>query len=300
MRHSVREAVSSLRRNATMAVAVVVTMWVSLSLFGASLLTFQQVQLLKGTWYDKVEVSVFLCTPDTNGTMCTKGEGATDAQRAQIKAALEANPLVATVYYENKDQAWAEFQASHQGWSIVSSLGPDQMQDSFRVKLVDPRDYDKVVAQAAGLPGVQNALNLHTVFDPLFRALTALQWGAFGLAVLLLVAAVLQIGNTIRLSAYARRREIGIMRLVGASSGYITLPFLWEALVEAVLGAALAAGTLAAGVYFLIIQRAQVSIQSLAWIGWHETRQAMLAVAIVGIVLAVVPTFIATRRYLRV
>jgi len=300
MRHSVRETLTGLRRNASMAVAVIVTMWVSLALFGASLLTMQQVQLFKGNWYDKVEISIYLCTPDTVGTMCTPGQGTTDAQRTAIQQSLESNPLIQQVFYESKADTWQEFQESHQGWPILASLGPDQMQDSFRVKLVDPDSYETVIQQAAVLPGVQNAQDLHQVLDPVFRAMSALQWGALGLAALLLVAAVLQIGNAIRLSAFARRREIGIMRLVGASNGYVTLPFLLETLVEAIIGAALAAGSMAFAVYFLIIQRAQVSIQSLAWIGWHETRLAILGVAVIAVALAVIPTFIATRRYLRV
>ena len=300
MRHSVGEALTGLRRNASMAVAVIVTMWVSLALFGASLLTMQQVQLLKGNWYDKVEISIYLCTADTTGPMCVAGQGTTDDQRAAIQQALESNPLVQQVYYESKADTWQEFQDTHQGWPILASLSADDMQDSFRVKLVNPQDYETVIQEAAVLPGVQNAQDLHQVFDPLFRAMGALQWGALGLAVLLLLAAVLQIGNTIRLSAFARRREIGIMRLVGASNGYVTLPFLLETLVEAIVGAALAAGSLAFAVYFLIIRRAQVSIQSLAWIGWHETRLAILGVVVVGVALAVIPTLIATRRYLRV
>jgi cell division transport system permease protein len=300
MRHSVREALTGLRRNASMAVAVIVTMWVSLALFGASLLTMQQVQLFKGTWYDKIEVSIYLCTADTTGPQCVVGQDATDADRAAIQQALESSPLVQQWFYESKADTWTEFENTHQGWPILSSLGPDQMQDSFRVKLVDPQDYETLIGQMAVMPGVQNAQDLHQVLDPLFRALSALQWGALGLAVLLLLAAVLQIANTIRLSAFARRREIGIMRLVGASNGYVTLPFLLETLVEAIVGAALAGGSLALAVYFLIIKRAQVSIQSLAWIGWHETRLAILGIAVVGVVLAIVPTLIATRRYLRV
>jgi len=300
VRHSVREALAGLHRNASMAIAVIVTMWVSLSLFGASLLSVQQVNLFKGNWYDKVEISVFLCTVDTGGPMCVPHQATTDAQREAIRAALESNPLVAAVTYQSKADTWAEFQQTHRGWPILNSLGPDTMQDSFQVKLVDPTTYETVVGFAGGLPGVQTALNLHQIFDPLFRVLSALQWGTFGLAILLLVAAALQIGNTIRLSAYARRREIGIMRLVGASNTYITLPFLWEALVEAIVGVALAGGTVAAAVYFLIIRKAQVSIQSLAWIGWYETKAAILGVAVVGLVLAIIPTLIATRRYLKV
>jgi len=300
MRHSLREAMTGLARNASMAVAVIVTMWVSLSLFGISLSSMQQVGLLKGNWYGKVEVSVYLCTVDTQGPMCAPGRGTDDAERAAIQHALESNPIVASVTYQSKAATWDEFRATHQGWPILKSLGPDNMQDSFQVKLHDPQQYQTLVAQANALPGVQNALDLHVVFDPLFKAIRALQWGAFGLAALLLVAAALQIANTIRLSAYARRREIGIMRLVGASNTYITLPFLWEALVEAVIGIALAGATVAAATYFLIIKKAQVSIQSLAWIGWHETRLAILGVAIVGCVLALVPTWFATRRHLRV
>ena len=90
------------------------------------------------------------------------------------------------------------------------------------------------------------------------------------------------------------------MRLVGASNFYITLPFLLESVISALIGAALSCGTLAAGVYFIIIRKARVSIQSLNWIGWHQTFLAMGAVAIVGVLLAIIPTLVTTRKYLRV
>ena len=117
---------------------------------------------------------------------------------------------------------------------------------------------------------------------------------------LLLLAAALQIGNTIRLAAFSRRREIGIMRLVGASNLYITLPFLFEAVFSALVGAALACGTLAAGVYFIVMQKAEPAIRSIPWIGWNQTGLAMLGVVVVGVVLSVVPTIVTTRKYLRV
>ena len=81
-----------------------------------------------------------------------------------------------------------------------------------------------------------------------------LQWATVGASALLLLASALQIGNTIRLATFARRREIGIMRLVGASNFYITVPFLLEAVFSALIGIALACATLAAGVYFWIIR----------------------------------------------
>ena len=81
MRHTLRETWSGLRRNLAMTVAVVVTMAVSLSLFGLGLLTSMEVDLVKGRWYDKIEISVFLCIESTTGGMCEAGKGATDAQR---------------------------------------------------------------------------------------------------------------------------------------------------------------------------------------------------------------------------
>src|SRR5690606_30129411 len=131
--------------------------------------------------------------------------------------------------------------------------------------------------------------DLRQILDPFFQWLNLLQWTAIIASVLLLVAAALQIGNTIRLAAFARRREIGIMRLVGASNLYITLPFLLEAVISALIGAALACVTLVTGVYFIIVQRAQPSLQGLRWIGPYQTLVAMAGVAIVGLLLSIIP-----------
>jgi cell division transport system permease protein len=90
------------------------------------------------------------------------------------------------------------------------------------------------------------------------------------------------------------------MRLVGASNFYITMPFLLGALISALIGVALACITMAAGVYFWIIRGAQKTIRFVAWIGWEQTLLAMLGVAVVGVVLAVIPTLVTTRRYLRI
>jgi cell division transport system permease protein len=302
LRHIFAEAGAGLRRNLTMTLAVIVTMWVSLSLFGAGLLAQQEVQLAKGKWYDKIEITVFLCSKVVAGDNCQPGQDTTDAQKVVIRQALESNPEVAKdgVYFEDKHQAYEEFQKAYEGNPLQGSLTEDQMQESFRVKLKNPEQYDGVVSAVQGLPGVQAIQDLKQILDPLFSWINLLQWGTIIASGLLLLAAALQIGNTIRLTAFARRREIGIMRLVGASNFYITLPFLLESVISALIGAGLAAGTLATGVYFIIMRKAQVSIESLAWIGWHQTFLAMAAVGIVGILLAVVPTLVTTRKYLRV
>ena len=232
-RHIFSETFAGLRQNLTMTLAVVMTMWVSLSLFGAGLLANQQVDLFKGNWYDKIEISVFLCTPDVSGEQCEPGQGVTEAQKDTIRQTLESNPEVAPggVYFETKQEAWDAFQKAYANSPIQDSLTVDQMQESFRVKLKNPEQYEGVVSSVVGLKGVQAIQDLKKYLDPLFSWLRLLQWGTIGASVLLLLAAALQIGNTIRLAAFARRREIGIMRLVGASNLYITLPFLFEAVI---------------------------------------------------------------------
>lgn len=300
MRHTFAEALGGLRRNASMTLAVVVTMWVSLSLFGAGLLAARQVDLLKDRWYDKIEISVFLCVKDVKGDNCDTGLDATDAQKAAILTAIQANSETQDVFYESKADAFSEFKRVFAGSSIEDSLTVEQMQDSYRVKLKDPRNYQGLVSEISTMKGVQFVQDLHVYLDPIFTWLNALRWGTIGMSVLLLLAASLQIGNTIRMAAFARRRELGIMRLVGASNWYIMLPFLLESLFAAVMGAALASGTLAAGLYVIVVQNAQVSLKGLRWIGWSDAGIAMAGVTGVAIVLSIVPTLIATRRYLRV
>ena len=299
-RHIFSETWTGIRNNASMMVAIIVTMWVSLVLFGAGLLSAQQIELMKGRWYDKVEISVFLCTADTIGPNCTPGQEITPQQKAAVEQVLRSEPEVKEMYAESKQQAYDDFLAAYRDSPIKESLTVDQMQESFRVKLVDPEQYQSVVDAVAGMPGVQAVQDLREFFDPLFQWLRAAQWAAIGTSALLLLAAALQIGNTIRLAVFARRREIGIMRLVGASNTYITLPFVLETLVAGLAGATLAAATLVAGMYALVIRNAEVSLQTLPWIGWEESGIAIVGLAIVAVVLSIIPTLLATNKHLRV
>ncbi|MDR0848599.1 MAG: permease-like cell division protein FtsX [Propionibacteriaceae bacterium] len=300
MRHALSETFSGLRRNAGITFAVIMTMWVSLSLFGAGIIAAQQVSLLKNEWYDKVELSVFLCTDKMTGNNCDKGQDATQEQKDQILQAIKNSPEVEEVFYESKSEAYEQFQETFKDSPVKDSLSMQEMQDSYRVKLVDPQQYQGIKSQLSTMRGVQNVQDLHQVLDPIFKWLNALQWGTIGLSVLLLLAAALQISTTIRMATFTRGREIGIMRLVGASNFYIMGPFLMESLISALVGAFLAAGTLVFGVWFIIMRNAQQSLQTIRWIGWPETGLAVGSMLLVAIVLSIIPTMISARRYLKV
>ena len=204
------------------------------------------------------------------------------------------------VYYESKEQAYEQFKEFYADNPVLQTTTVEMMQDSFRVKLKNPEEYQGVVSAVTGMPGVQLVQDLRKILDPMFAWLNLARWATVGLSVLLLLAAALQIGNTIRMAAFSRRREIGIMRLVGASNWYIMLPFLLESLVAAVGGAVLACATLAAVEKFVILDKAAKEITTIRWIDWTQVGWAMGIISIVAVVLSVVPTLIATRRFLRV
>ncbi len=305
MRHTLRETWSGLRRNMSMTVSVIITMWVSLALFGASLMTIAEVDELKGDWYDRIEISAFLCNQDSAanglGGNCVEGENVTGEQREAIRSVLEADPNVETIYYQTKQEAYEEFQATYGDNPVGDSLTVEQMQEVVRVKLKDPQDYQGVITKLSVLEGVQNVQDLHTILDPFFRVINALKWGTLGIACVLLLAGSLQIANSIRISAFTRRREIGIMRLTGASTTYILLPFLMEALFSGVIGSLLACGVMAGLQYFVVdTLSSHQTLASFGWIGWGQTCPAMLVVLAVGVVLSVLPTLVVTRKYLRV
>lgn len=300
MRHSLRETWSGLKRNLAMTIAVIVTTSVSLTLFGLGLLTSQEVDLVKSRWYDKIEISVFLCIERTSGGTCEKGKETTEAQKESIRTALEANPEVEEVFYVTKAEAFAEFQRVFKDSSVLASRTEEQMQDSFLIKLKNPENYKGVVSEAQGLQGVQNVQDLKGILEPIFRALNTLQWATLGMSALLLVAAALQISTTIRMAAFTRRREIGIMRLVGASNFYILLPFLLESLVAALAGVLVASLALGATFFLAVDGYLRQKVLAVPWVGQSHLGVTLLVIAGVGIALSVIPTLLASRKYLRI
>ncbi|ANS80580.1 Cell division protein FtsX [Serinicoccus hydrothermalis] len=245
------EVGNGLRRNFSMFVSVVLVTMVSLFFLGVGLLAQAQVDTAKGEWYDRVQVSIFLCTPDsTDAPGCATG-AVTPEQRDQIERDLQGlEPLVTEYFYESNEEAYQRFTEQFRNSSALESVPQESIPASFRVNLSDPSQYDVIRAAFEQAPGVDSVEDQREVVDKLFAFLGALSWGALALAVAMVVCAALLISTTIRLTAWTRRRETAIQRMVGASAFSIHLPFILETVVAALLGAALAIGLLWATVRF--------------------------------------------------
>ena len=289
-----------LRRNLTMSIALIITFAVSLGLFGGALLVRDQVSTMKDYWYDKVEVSIFLCTKNSDAASCAGGQ-VTSAQKAEILADLNSlKPLVQEVYYESQAEAYARFKEQFKNSPIAQNASPDALPESFRVKLSDPQQYAVIASAFTGRAGVDNVVDQRTLLDKFFKVLGGLQQLALLIAASMILVTILLIANAMRVAAFNRRRETGIMRLVGASDFYIQMPFLLEAAIGAAIGAGLAALSLV-GVKAILIDRVLTPQFTITpFIGWDSVVQASILLLILGVVLACLTAFVSLRRYLRV
>ncbi|MFJ9522144.1 permease-like cell division protein FtsX [Kitasatospora sp. NPDC101801] len=288
-----------LRRNLTMTIAVVVSVALSLALAGASLLVRDQVNSMKDFWYDKVEVSIYFCTKaDAKSAQCAAG-AATDQQIADVKSKLEKMPLVQNFTFESSQEAFKHWKDLNPDNPLIVAVGAEAMPQSWRVKLVDPTKYDVMQSAFAGLPGVKSVQDQKKILENLFGLLNGLQTAAFVIMVLMLFVALLLIVNTVRVSAFSRRRETGIMRLVGASNFYVQMPFIAEAAFAALLGAALASGLLVGGHFFVQGFLAK-KVEFIHFIGLSSVLSVIPLLVVVGMGMAAIAAFFTLRKYLKV
>jgi cell division transport system permease protein len=289
-----------LRRNLMMTMALVVVMTISLFFLGGSLLVGKQVGQMKGYWYDKVEVTVYLCGTTSSSGNCA-GKEITQDQRSQIGKDLAATAQVEKVYYESKQQAYERFKEQFKDSpDLIANVTPDALPESYRVKLHDPKQFDVVASAFQDRPGVDTVQDLKKLLEPVFNVLDGASLGALILALVMLVAAILLITLMIQVSTFNRRREIGIMRLVGASNLYIQLPFLLEGAIVGLVGGVFASGFLAVAKWFIVDARLRESIKFTTFIGWGDVVSTFPVLIITGLLIALVSSYLSLLRYLRV
>jgi cell division transport system permease protein len=287
-----------LRRNLTMTIALVVVVAISLSLLGTGLLFVKQVDETRTFWQGRVQLSVYLCTKESSSPQCTKNGAATTAEMASIHQTLVSLPQVLSVTYVSLPAAYSQFRVEFP--SMVNSVSPGEIPNSFEVRLKNTQTDTTVVAESVdGQPGVDQIVDNSAILDKFYALLGGARDAVVVIAIILIIAAILLVANTIRLSAFSRRRETSIMRLVGASNFYIQLPFLVEGVIAGLAGWLVASGLLVA-VKSLWLDTLQQYFPFNVQLTSTDLIEVIILAMILGVLLTGATSFLTLRRYLRV
>jgi cell division transport system permease protein len=229
----VRETAINLRRNFTLTLAAFLTVAVSLSLVGGAWLLRQGVQNASIQWKGDIEFIVYL-KPDI-----------TEPQAEAIERALDDHPEVKDVNFVSQAEAYKEFKVLFRTTpELVESVDQAALPPSFRVvpRVADADVITAVSAQFENMPGVFEVVSAREQIEAILSLTNLLQNSMLMIAIVLLLAATMLILNTIRMAMFARRREIEVMKLVGATNWFIRIPFMLEGLIQGIIGAFVAFG----------------------------------------------------------
>jgi len=296
------EAFTGLRRNASMVISVILVTFVSLTFVGAAMLMQMQIGKMQSYWADRAQVAVFMCSTVSDQPTCNAGEAATQEQIDAVRATLDGDalrPLIRDYTFSTSEEAFQSAQGLLSS-DIAGVVTPDQFNATFYINLVDQNQSDVITEAFSGQTGVEEVKNQMQYLEPLFQSLTVATYVAVGIAGLMLIAAVLLIATTIRLSAFARRRELGIMRLVGASNRFIQTPFILEGVLAALIGSALASVAVWAIVQVGVERYLRDRISFItSWVGLSDVALVVPVIVVIGVVLSALSAGFAIRRWLR-
>jgi cell division transport system permease protein len=233
----VRETWTNLRRNITLTIAAIVTIGVSLSLFGGAMVIRAGADTLSTRWQDDVQIVMFI------------DRDITDEQQEALETTLDEHPEVArfSLFGENESIAEAErLFATNDAMLQRIDENPTMIPNSYRVvpSTVERDAVSSLTVQLAGEPGVMRATSPSEGVELVEEVSGPMQTVMFVIAVGLLAAALMLILNAIRMAMYARRREIEVMKLVGATNWFIRIPFMLEGVVQGILGSFIAVGVI--------------------------------------------------------
>jgi cell division transport system permease protein len=290
-----------LRRNLTMTIALVVVVAISLSLLGTGMLFVKQVDNSRSFLQGRFQLSVYLCTAVPSGEQCAKSGPATPAQRAQISQTLHSLPQVTSVRYVTHAEAVRQFRKEFaQNSALVNNTPAEDIPDSFELKLKNTQaDLGTVAATVDGMPGVDRIVDDSSILNKFYKLIDGARNAVVVIAIILIIAAILLVANTIRLSAFNRRRETSIMRLVGASNFYVQLPFLVEGMIAGLFGWLVASGLLIA-VKSLWLDGLQQYFPFNVQLTTTDLIEVIVLAMIIGVLLCGTTSFLTLRRYLRV
>lgn len=283
-----RETTSGLRRNGLVAFAAISTTFIALLLFGLALLISRQVSLMIEATTGNVEVAVYLTDPVNPDTV------------RSLTDTLVELPVVETVGFEDKEEACARFRELFEDQrALVENVDCDALPASLRVKLTDPERYAQVEAVLRGQPGIDRIVDQSAFLDRLFSVTRVFRVGVLLIAFVMLISAAILIANTVRMGLFARRKEIGIMKLVGATNWRIRIPFLIEGVFESLIGAA-AAVLFLFGLKVAFINPLYGTIQFVPWVTNSDVVAVVPWLVVAGIFVALLAGLVGMRRFLDV
>lgn len=298
------ETWTSLRRNVSMILSVMLVTFISFLFIGASLLTQAQITKAKGDWYDKVEVVVWLCPDGTSQSAnCATGKAATTQQINDLQKVIQdelGDDVSETRFLSREDFYKQSFtkqypKGEYQGRTLTAA----DMQDSLWLRLKNPEKYKVVSEVLSGRDGVEEVVDQRQIFEPVFAVLNRATAATAMLAGVMVIVAILLTSTTIRMSAASRSEETEIMRLVGASNWTIRLPFVLEGVVAALAGSILSCVSLGVLVKVFITDWLAKSVTWIPYIN-QTTVWMITPVLIVGaVLLSVIASSISLRRYLK-
>jgi len=281
------EVLRNFTRNAGMQVTAIGTVAMTIVLLGAFLFIRGTLTGLGDQVLNQIEVSAYL------------SYDITPQQTRALRNAIASDPRVRSVQFISKKRGLAELRARTNGVIDTSLLTQNPLPDKLRVRVRDPQETVAVAAAIRKMHGVQDVVYPQTVVERLLQLGSVLRRiGIVVIGVFLLVAGII-ISNTIRLTVFARRREISIMQLVGATNMYIRLPFICEGLLAGVFGALIAVVVLAVSKYELWPKL----LLALPWVqlnaGSVDLPVLVAQLVLVGGAIGVVASWISVGRHLR-
>ena len=289
--YTVRETYSNLRRNPLMTMAAILTVAVSLSLVGGALLLKQGVTRATLQWRGGVELSIFM-KPD-----------ASETEKTAVEAELSNLPNVRTFEYVDQEESHAEFlEMFSNDPSTTEGITPADLPPSYRVVPTEAEFVESIGSRFEERPGVFSVAYAKDTIDTLLKVTRIIQLAIYTMAGVLLISATLLILNTIQLAIFARRREIGVMKLVGATNWFIRIPFMLEGLVQGLIGGAVAAILVSTGRLFLQRNLEASSLQLIQQmlVSGREVAGTAIFLVIVGAAVGTIGSLVAVRRFLDV
>jgi cell division transport system permease protein len=285
-----REALKNIRLNLLMSITAITTTFICILVLGVGLLVSAHVEGIIGSVREDVSVEAFFPTE------------ASQREIDKVRSAVEGYPEVASVNYVSKEEALAQFKETFSDKpELYENLDPGVLPASLQIQLTDPAQADEVaqrLKQEQGFTDDDLSYPQQTI-ERLNKVTSYMIFGLYGATILFLISSVLLISNAIRLSIFARRKEIEVMKLVGASDGFVRTPFVFEGLVEGLIGAGLAALTVI-WINFLFVDWSRDALPFVPISADAVNTLFVLAIlVVVGVAIGVVGSFLSVTRFLR-